>query len=350
MGRKRKSNKDLPQRVYKKHGAYYLVTSENKWIKLGNTKSEMYKALAELDVRPTGAFTVESLWSDFCQDRLPDLAHSTQRGYKKAAKMFLKTFGHMLPGEIKSSDIAKYLLVRGRKAKTCANAEIQILSVMYTYAVSLGHVEFNPCMRVKRHKIGPRERYVEDWEFDEFKSVCDEFMGAYLELKYLTGLRQTDMLLLTMANIKDEGLYVRPNKTQNSTGETRIFVWTPDLRAAVERIENLPRPKFSLHFFVKKNGTPLIDEEFNIAGFGYRWGKIMDKALKETKLSTRFQEKDIRAKTATDADDDGQDATSILGHEDSRTTRIYLRGKKIKRVKPLERKVSNTGGSGESSN
>ncbi len=316
----------------------------------------MYKTLADLDIRPSGSFTVKSLWNDFCQDHLPSLSFPTQRGYQKAAKMFLKTFGHMLPSEVKPSDIARYLLVRGRKAKTCANAEIRVLSVMYTYAMSLGHVELNPCMRVKRHKIGPRERYVEDWEFEEFRSVCDEFMDAYLELKYLTGLRQTDMLLLTMANKKDEGLYVRPNKTLNSTGETRIFVWTPDLRAAVERVGKLPRPKFALHFFVKKNGIPFINEEFEISGFGYRWRKIMAKALKETKLSTRFQEKDIRAKTATDADadadadDDGQDATSILGHEDSRTTRIYLRGKKIKRVKPLERKVSKTEDSGESSN
>ena len=68
MGRKRKSNKNLPQRVYHKHGAYYLVTLENKWIRLGSTKSEMYKTLSEIDIKPSGGYTIESLWNDFNQD------------------------------------------------------------------------------------------------------------------------------------------------------------------------------------------------------------------------------------------------------------------------------------------
>lgn len=66
------------------------------------------------------------------------------------------------------------------------------------------------------------------------------------------------------------------------------------------------------------------------------------KVLKETSLVNRFQEKDIRAKTATDADDDRQNATEILGHEDSRTTRIYIRSKQIKRVSHLIINSGNT--------
>lgn len=60
----------------------------------------------------------------------------------------------------------------------------------------------------------------------------------------------------------------------------------------------------------------------------------MNKALKETHLQERFQEKDLRAKAATDADEDGKDATELLGHGDRQTTKIYLRGKKIKKVSP----------------
>ena len=345
MARKRKHNKDLPQRVYKKHGAFYLVTPEKKWIRLGATKKEMFETLALLDVRPSGAYTVRNLWDDFYQDHVvSSLSPTTAKGYKRSAKEFLKVFGDMLPGEIKPSDIAKYLLIRGRKTKTCANGEVRVLSVMYTHAVSLGITEMNPCLRVKRHKVGPRDRYVEDWELDEFKRVCDDFMDCYVDLKYLTGLRQTDMLLLTFESIKENGLQVKPNKTKNSTGENRLFTWTPELLAVINRIKELPRLSFALHLFCAKNGKPYINEEFEITGFGYRWRKIMDKALKETALAQRFQEKDIRAKTATDADDDGQDATKILGHENSRTTKIYIRSKQVKKVMPF---VKNNGGQDE---
>lgn len=339
MGRRRKSNKDLPTRVYRKNGAYYYVMSspEIKWIRLGKTKGEMYKGLAELFIRPEGGYTVESLWSDFSQDELPKKSPATQNGYRRASKQILEVFRNILLDEVTSPDIAKYLLIRGKKARTCANQEIGLLSTMYTYAVALGLAERNPCLRVKRHKISPRSRLVEDWEFNEFRSVCSEQLDCYCELKELTGLRMTDMLLLTLANIKESGLYVRPHKTMNSTGERREFIWTAELRTVINRITRLPRPKEETRLFVDRNGRPFIDAEYRAPAFGYLWRKTMDKALAETELMERFQEKDIRAKTASDADRMGQDATSILGHEDSRTTRRYIRHKQVKRVMPLVR-------------
>ena len=39
MGRVRQSRKDLPQRVYHKHGAYYFVDNHNKWHPLGKDYS-----------------------------------------------------------------------------------------------------------------------------------------------------------------------------------------------------------------------------------------------------------------------------------------------------------------------
>jgi len=184
MGRKRKNNKGLPERVYHKHGSFFYVTPapENKWINLGKTKAEMYRALAELEIQPNGSYNMEGLWNDFLQDRAQGLSPATVRGYEKSAKVFLKTFGHMHPEEVVTKDIARYLLIRGRKAKTSANREVAVMSSMFTYAVELAIVERNPCLRVSRHKIGPRERYVEDWELDAFSSVCGELLSCYVDL------------------------------------------------------------------------------------------------------------------------------------------------------------------------
>lgn len=325
--------------MYYKHGSYYYVTPapENKWINLGKTKAEMYKGLATLHIQPSGGYTVESLWKDFSEDELPKKSPATQTGYVKSSKQVLKVFKDLLLDQITSPHIAKYLLIRGKKAPTCANQEIGLLSTMYTYAVAMGRAERNPCLRVKRHKLLPRDRLVEDWEFEEFRKVCSEQLDCYCELKELTGLRMTDMLLLTTANIKKSGLYIRPSKTQNSTGERREFIWTADLRAAIDRILKLPRPKTETRLFVNKNGKPFLDAKLRAPGFGYIWRKTMKKALAETELLEPFQEKDIRAKTASDAGRTGQDATAILGHEDSRTTRRYIRHKQVNRVKPLDR-------------
>jgi len=338
MPRKRKSNRDLPERVYKKHGAYYFVTPESKWIRLGKTKGEMYQTLATLEIRPSGGYTATSLWKDFEEDQLPKLSPATQDGYRKSVENLLNVFGDMQLDQIASKDIARYLLMRGKKAKGSANKEIGLFSSMFTYAVALGNAERNPCLRVKRHKESPRTRYVEDWELAEFLKVCPPLLVAYLELKYLIGVRKTDMLKLSLANIKERGLYVRPNKTKNSTGETREFIWTDDLRAAVEMAKKLPRPEHQMLLFCTERGTSFLTERLKSPTFDLIWRKTMTVALKETELSERFQERDIRAKTATDADDEGQDATKILGHADSGVTRRYIRSKQIKAVMPLKKK------------
>lgn len=267
MSRKRKTNRDLPQRVYMKHGAYYFVTPENKWIRLGKTKGEMFRSLADLEINPSGGYTVTSLWNDFAAEQLPKLSPATAEGYRKSVQNILKVFGNVLLDNIASKDIARFLQMRGRTAKGSANKEVGLFSSMFTYAVALGHAERNPCLRVKRHKESPRTRYVEDWELDELLKVCSPLLNAYLDLKYQTGLRKTDMLKLSLANIKERGLYVRPNKTRNSTGETREFIWTPDLREAIENIKKLPRPEHQTLLFCTSRGTSFLTDDLKTPSF-----------------------------------------------------------------------------------
>lgn len=337
MPRKRIINKDLPQRVYFKHGAYYYVTAppESKWIRLGKTKQEMYLKLAKFNTTDTPCYTIENLWNRYKDEVVIHKSVSTQDSNHKEIKNLLKVFGKMHPESVKPQHVAEYLDTRGMTAPSSSNKEIALLSHMYTKAVRWGISDRNPCLRVERNKAKARERYVEDWEFFEFKKVCCVFMNCYIDLKYLTGLRKTDMLLLTLENITDKGLFVRPSKTKNSVGEPRLYEWTDDLLAVIDRVKALPRPVISSYLFCTKSGEPYIDDRLKTAKFGYIWGKTMKKALSETELLERFQERDLRAKSGTDADNQGQDATDLLGHGDRRMTKRYLRSKQAKRVQPL---------------
>ena len=49
MGRRRKSNFNLPPRMYLKHGAYYYVSKEYKWTRLSNDKSIAFTKWAEIE-------------------------------------------------------------------------------------------------------------------------------------------------------------------------------------------------------------------------------------------------------------------------------------------------------------
>jgi hypothetical protein len=48
--------------------------------------------------------------------------------------------------------------------------------------------------------------------------------------------------------------------------------------------------------------------------------------------------RDVRAKSASDADSAGQDAQRLLGHTSSNTTRNYLRGRRVVTVEPVKRR------------
>jgi integrase len=60
----------------------------------------------------------------------------------------------------------------------------------------------------------------------------------------------------------------------------------------------------------------------------------LDRVLKETKVSDRFTEHDLRAKCASDADT-LEHARALLSHADARTTEAIYR-RKPERVKPLK--------------
>lgn len=55
------------------------------------------------------------------------------------------------------------------------------------------------------------------------------------------------------------------------------------------------------------------------------WQRFMDRVLKETKVTERFTEHDIRAKVGSDAES-VEKARALLQHADARTTlRVYRR-------------------------
>ena len=67
--------------------------------------------------------------------------------------------------------------------------------------------------------------------------------------------------------------------------------------------------------------------------FDSLWQRFMDKALAETTVTDRFQERDLRAKVASDSDT-LVEASERLGHASTEITQRVYRRKPV-RVKPL---------------
>jgi integrase len=106
------------------------------------------------------------------------------------------------------------------------------------------------------------------------------------------------------------------------------------MRALLDEIQRIPPRRIGdAPLFVTRQGKPYIKENGSANAFDSLWQRFMRKALEKTDLTERFQERDLRAKVASESAT-LEEASERLAHASTATTkRIYRR--KPTKVKPL---------------
>jgi integrase len=147
-------------------------------------------------------------------------------------------------------------------------------------------------------------------------------------------MRRGDLLRLTMSDLKEDGIYVKPGKTEGSTGKSLIYEWSEQLREAVEMAKSVRPVQIAPWLFCNRRGECYFNEASGRAGgWDTMWRNFMTRVREETKLKEHFTEHDLRAKCASDAETI-EHAQALLAHADGKVTqRIYRR--KPERVRPL---------------
>jgi integrase len=317
-------SRKLPPRVYQKHGAFYYVTKpDRKWIRLGQTESEMYRALAKLKSTDVHLGEMSEYFERYEKEIIPTKAPRTQTDNLAEINNLRQAFGKMRPEHIKPKHIYAYMDARGATAKTRANREKSLLSSVFSSLIRWGVVEDNPCKNVKNFQEKARDRYVEDWEYEAVLSLASPVLAAAMEIASTTGMRQGDILKLKYADLTENGVPV----TQNKTGKKQIFEWTPALKAAIESAKHHPRHADSIVYIIANERG----QQYTSEGFKCNWQRLMNKALETGAIKERFTFHDLRAKAGSDAEENAQ---KLLGHASATTTRrVYER--KPSKVKPI---------------
>jgi integrase len=345
-----KENLGLPSRWKFQHGAYYyqvppgleLLWDGKKLFRLGKSLPEAYRNWSSRIDANEGVKTIAQLLDRYALEVVPAKALKTQSSNLVFIKTLRSASFHAWPlTALKPRHV--YAYVDARSAKVSAHREVEILSHAFTKAVEWGYLDRHPFKgEVRFAGEKPRDRYVEDWELLEClnleskrKSGSVDMIKAYLKLKLLTGLRRGDLLKLRMTDIQEDGIHVQPSKTRHSTGKRVIFSWTNDKgedngRLAAKDEALAARPCISPYLFCKRNGEGYInpvDDECH--GWDSMWQRFMDRVLKETKVTERFTEHDLRAKAGSDAES-VELAQKLLTHASVSTTkRIYRRKPEI---------------------
>lgn len=94
-----------------------------------------------------------------------------------------------------------------------------------------GWARRNPCHGVRRNRETPSRRYVTDYELRSVLDRAPDALTDLLAVTYLTGLRQTDLMLLRKDAVTSKGLRLR----QSKDGKLREISWTHALRYFMER-------------------------------------------------------------------------------------------------------------------
>lgn len=337
---RKSENKGLPARWRFKHGAYYYRVPKElselwdgkKEYRLGKTLNEAYKTWAEKLELFSDAKTMAELFDRYTLEVIPTKAFKSQESNNLSIRKLKPVFGHMPIEAVKPKHVYQYLDLRGKEGKRAANMDTEVLSHCFTKAIEWGLTENHPIKgKVRKFSRPPRRRYVEDWEIEEALKVASSFIRNYIRLKLLTGLRRGDMLSIKLSDLKEDGVHVTPRKTANSSGKSLIIEWSEELRFAVNEIKSSSKKINSIWLFHTNKGQPYIKEDGTANGFDSIWRRFINKALSETKLQERFTEHDLRAKVASDIEENH--ARCLLGHTTlDITKRVYRRKPEI--VKP----------------
>lgn len=326
MGRPRKRNKHLPNRVYLISGTYWFVDHMGKWHKLGREYAKMLRGLADF-MEPENLDTLGLVFDRYLLEIIPGKADRTQKDQTREMKILRATFGGMRPQDLRTADCAKfYQRQKQLVGLVQANRRLALLSHVCSTAILWLAMDHNPCKEIRREHPQKRSRYVEDTEFWAVHKHASSTVQVAMELALQTGLRPTDVLALTRSNITDEGLLVEPRKTKRTTGVKLLIEWTPSLRETIEKAKQL-KPHVRKHLVCNRRGKP-----YTYDGFSTLWDRAVRRALEKGDLKERYRFRDLRAKSASD--DELEAARERLGHSDSRLTVAFYR-RKPARVKPL---------------
>jgi hypothetical protein len=288
--------KRLPPKVHEKCGRYYYV-HQNKWTALSRVEEgvrELHRRLAILDDEPPK--TLAYIFAKYADEGMLELKPPTQKQYLYYLFGILdQIFGHMAPGDLEPTHVAQYLERRKLKgAAVSGNRERACLSSVFEFAMRRGWVNSNPCRGVRRNREAPRKTLIESQDLRATLDRAPPHFARVMAFAYLTGVRMTDAIEMSLSAVTEAGLKF----TESKTGKSAVIGWTPTLRSLVREITKArealdPQPEHD-RLLTNRFGQPLT-----------QWGIISN----IRRLGVHWSFRDIRPKAQTDGGD-----RNVLGH------------------------------------
>lgn len=319
--------------MYLHRGAYRFVPKEGKPVPLSADLAEALTKYAALIGNQWPGRTLGDVIDRYRVEVLPlKRAATTRKDQGTQLGKLKKVFGDMLPDSVTTQHCYQYKDTRrdkdGNAAPSAADHEVKLLGHVFAKAIRWGKATVNPVRAMEREQRQRKpKRYVTDVELDAALDVASERMRCAIDLDSLTGLSEIDLLDLTRAHLKADGIEIARSKTGNAI----LIEYTPALDEVIERCKRLaPQVSRGNHLIRTRSG-----KRYSRGGFRSNWKRLMLKAVAKHGIQP-FAFKLIRKKHATDmAEKYGiRAAQDALAHSSEETTRKFYIAKPVK-VRPL---------------
>lgn len=323
MGRRRKTDRHLPVGMYVRRGTYFYVRGTAPWVNLGKDYGPALIAYAGLVGATPQISNVQqaiAAYLEFATTRKANpIAASTLQGYKFSANNLIPVFGHLPLNALEPEHVFHYLVKRGTVQ---ANRDKALLSAAYTHARRIGAFKGDdPAKGLQfRNEETPRQRYISDGELAVLLNAASPKMACILRFSYLTGLRQSDVVRVRLADFTETGLTIATGKT----GAVADIRWSAELRECVDEAARLWTRKGRVFLFessprgrhAKRGPGP-----YTTGGLKALWRVARaDAGILDVTLH------DLRRKAGSDKETD-QEAADLLTHADAKVTRRHYRAK-----------------------
>lgn len=333
MGRRRKDGNPLglEKRLYWHHGQCWYRHLNNDPEPLGTDIAKANQR-ARIYNDPERRYGTLGYWIDLfiAEARagrlLTKYAARTIKDWEEREAPFLKlVFDKKAPEDLvrDPSLITKYR--DNRTAKVRCNRELSLLSSVYRWLIEQNHCPgllVNPVKLIQRNPESPKDRYVEDAEYQPVYGIAQRSVCMAMELVYRTLQRPEDVLKARLQDIRTKtvnGAAVTVlSVLQNKTKRVVDIEVTAELAEALGALSGGAVARFSPHLVHALRGR-----RYTVDGIG----AMLRRYCRIAKVKT-FGLMDVRAKGATDMYLRGiplERIQLLMGHKSVTTTEIYIK-------------------------
>ena len=174
-------------------------------------------------------------------------------------------FGRRRMAAIATADVRRYISRRqGEGAKNATiNRELSVLKRAFTLAIAAGTLASRPHIALLR-EANVRRGFFEPEEFESVRRRLPPDLADFVSFLYTTGWRwRSEAARLCWANVAFDAGEVRLEPGTTKTGEGRVFPFTAELRALLERRRAVTRDRerelgrIVPQVFTRAHGEPL---------------------------------------------------------------------------------------------